>query len=103
MCPSRGTRTIGYISWYRYHRLRHIKVLTAPVLRRIKSPQGPSPYGAWALGLFFWADFQVGTHSQFNIFRALRREPRGQKPPNKAGQVSEWGRPDPQKKPWEGH
>jgi hypothetical protein len=43
------------------------------------------------------------THSQFNIFQALRREPRGQKPPNKVYQASEWGRPDPQNKPWEDH
>jgi hypothetical protein len=46
-----------------------------------------------------------GIHAlgQFNIFRALRREPRGQKPPNKVRQASEWGRPDPQNKPRKDH
>jgi hypothetical protein len=43
------------------------------------------------------------THGQFNIFRALRCEPRGQKPPNKVYKASEWGRSDPQNKPWEDH
>ena len=82
-----------------------IPVQNGALLRADPASTVASPVCARAVRPAHWRAHYTctNTHSQFNIFRALRREPRGQKPPNKAGQVSEWGRPDPQNKPWEDH